>query len=216
MHLYLIRHGQSEVNAREDWNTLPNLDTSLTDKGHRQAMALRDWMRDNQIKADALYCSTMRRAQETAQYVAEAVGIAPINDDRLREISAAYRTGEPVSAPDLPRSYAPIKAFDAAFRPMAADVDGGESWMQGRVRLGEFMDTMLDNHVGKTVMVVAHGGVIAALFDNLFNVGPNRLCDVHNHQTGWTLFGYRPEKEQERWYLWSHNRVDHLAGTDLL
>ena len=47
MRLYLIRHGQSHVNV-EDWATLDSMDAGLTERGHQQAAALRDWLKRQQ------------------------------------------------------------------------------------------------------------------------------------------------------------------------
>lgn len=58
MLLYLIRHGESHVNL-EGWDTLPSLDAGLTDKGHQQAAAFRDWLQAQGAQGDALYSSTM-------------------------------------------------------------------------------------------------------------------------------------------------------------
>ena len=76
--LYLIRHGQSYVNLKE-WDG-GNQDTALTELGHRQAAALGAWMPTEIITVDALYASTMQRAQETAAYVSQAYGVPITND----------------------------------------------------------------------------------------------------------------------------------------
>ena len=75
MRLYLIRHGQSFTNVAK-WDTLPNLDMGLTDIGNQQAAALRDWLKQSGSSADALYCSTMLRAQETARLCCRSVKAA--------------------------------------------------------------------------------------------------------------------------------------------
>lgn len=84
MHLYMIRHGQSHVNL-PDW-TGGNRDEGLTALGQKQAAALAKWLAARVPAIDALYCSTMRRARETAQPLAAAYGCAVSYDDRLREV----------------------------------------------------------------------------------------------------------------------------------
>src|SRR5687767_3460131 len=109
MKLYIIRHGQSHINVADEstWSTLETMDTELTDKGHHQAAALGAWMRANEIKADALYCSTMRRARQTAYYVSQALNLEPTFDDRLREIGHNYITGLAIEEEKLPRTFDP-------------------------------------------------------------------------------------------------------------
>jgi 2,3-bisphosphoglycerate-dependent phosphoglycerate mutase len=70
MHLYLIRHGQSHVNLAE-WDS-GNTDEGLTELGQKQAAALGGWLPRFVPDVEAIYASTMRRALETAEYLAEA------------------------------------------------------------------------------------------------------------------------------------------------
>jgi 2,3-bisphosphoglycerate-dependent phosphoglycerate mutase len=215
MQLYMIRHGESHVNVSH-WDTLATMDTELTDKGHRQAAALRDWLKTTDIKADALYASTMRRAVQTASYVAEALDIEVTPDDRLREIGNSYITGHPIEEERLPRTFIDHWPHVAPFAHRSTEFEGIESWMHFRIRLAQFVDGLALRHIHQKVFVVAHGGVIAAMFDNVFNVGPYRRCDINNHNTSITLFEHRIKPEREPWSLWYHNRVDHLAGTGLI
>jgi probable phosphoglycerate mutase len=87
-----------------------------------------------------------------------------------------------------------------------------ESWMQFRVRLAQFVDTLSLRHPGQQIYVVAHAAVIAAVFDNMFNVGPYHRCDVYSHNTSLTRFWYRPQDGREPWLLEYHNRTEHLTG----
>ena len=215
MHLYFIRHGESFVN-RDDWETLPSMDAGLTEKGHQQTARLRDWLRDHDTKADVLYSSTMRRTRETAAYVTEALGLTPIYDNRLREIGNNHASGLPVDEDKLPRKFHPKWSGSAPFTSSTLDTENGESWMHLRVRLAQFVDEVVERHPDQRVYVVAHGGVIAAVFDNMFNVGPYRRCGAYNINTSWTLFDYQPNITEKPWMLRHHNRIDHLIGTELL
>lgn len=215
MYLYLIRHGESHINVSH-WDSLTTMDTELTDKGLRQAAALRDWLKHSNLEADALYASTMRRAQQTAAYIREALNVEIINDDRLREIGTSYRTGLPIEEDILPRTFVDRWANTAPFVSRSSEFEGIESWMHFRIRLAEFMDELMHRHAGKHVFVVAHGGVVSATFDNVFNVGPYRRCGMHTDNTSLTLFHYDEKSVREPWTLRYHNRVEHLAGMGLL
>lgn len=215
MQLILIRHGESFVN-RDGWESLPSMDAGLTEKGHKQAMALRDWLTQTGASGDVLYCSTMRRAQETAAYVSEALGLTCMADDRLREIGSNYASGLPIDEADLPRNFNEQWWDKMPFTPRALELENGESWMHFRLRLAAFIDDISHQHHRQTIYVVAHHGVIAAICDNMFNVGPYRRCAVHSVNTSWTLFEHQADNGREPWQLRFHNRIDHLLGTDLL
>lgn len=158
----------------------------------------------------------MLRARETVAYVNEALGLEITFDDRLREIGNNHASGLPVDEARLPRTFNSQWADVAPFAPRTMEFEDAESWMHFRVRLAQFVDYLAHKHPNQAVYVVAHGGVIAAMFDNVFNVGPYRRCDVHNINTSWTLFEHHLDRGREPWSLRHHNRIDHLVGTDLL
>jgi 2,3-bisphosphoglycerate-dependent phosphoglycerate mutase len=99
MHLYLIRHAQSQNNATMLSDAKNRVhDPELTELGHRQAEALGRHLRegvnpaaivDAQFARDAnaaqlrgfeidrLYCSPMHRTLQTAWHIQQATGLAP-------------------------------------------------------------------------------------------------------------------------------------------
>lgn len=215
MNLFLIRHGQSVHNITpvEDLTTL---DTGLTEKGTKQVEALRDYYAERTITADAFYTSTLRRAKETASILAEVFG-EPTEDDRLRELSTLYPDGTIVPADKMPRTWIAEWLHQTPFRPRAIQTPPIESWMQFRARLGVFVDELCEKHSEADVYVVAHGGVIGAICDNIFNIGSFRRANIHNYNSSWTHFRYRPHtKNVEPWSLEAHNRIDHLILKDML
>lgn len=62
MELYLIRHGQSENNARPEHLRVE--DALLTELGHQQAGLAAEWIKT--IGLDRLFSSPFRRALQTA------------------------------------------------------------------------------------------------------------------------------------------------------
>ena len=80
MNLYLIRHGES-INPNPQ--ATPNV--GLTERGQQQSLVLARWMRQQITHIHALYTSPARRAQETAQFLAEAYSCEVIFDEQLQE-----------------------------------------------------------------------------------------------------------------------------------
>ena len=197
MRLIVIRHGQSVINVTEDYWNLDTLDTELTEVGHRQAAALRDWLRDHSATADAFYASTLTRTRQTAAYVAKALDMEPTYEDRIREVGNNYTSGLPIAAPFLARAEKPALV---------------ESWMHFRARFGGFLEDMIERHLNETVYLVAHGGVVTVLFEHLFNTGPRRFLTIHTENTSWSEVEYRRvDKRDGIWSLIHHNRIDHLS-----
>lgn len=86
-HFYLLRHGQSEGNARRTFQG--RLDLPLNERGRTQARALGAWLTHKGI--GALYASSLLRAAETARIVAQACG--PGAEPRLDETFIEIDTG---------------------------------------------------------------------------------------------------------------------------
>lgn len=210
MHLYLIRHGQSYVNL-ETWSN-GNLDEGLTELGHRQAAALAEWLPQHLPHIDALYASTMRRARETAEYVARAYDCEIHFDDRLREIGNNRSDHSPWPSDQLPQQYADYWASERPFAPATPLVEGGETFMHFRTRVGLFIEELVECCRERRVVVVCHGGVVEAAFDHIFNIGPWRRCEIWDHNTGITYFEYVAIPRRESWRLHYHNRIDHLQA----
>jgi 2,3-bisphosphoglycerate-dependent phosphoglycerate mutase len=209
MHLYMIRHGQSYVNL-PDWDK-GNTDEGLTELGQQQAAALAKWLPQNLQSIDALYASTMKRAQETAAPLAAAYNHLIINDDRLREIGNNRLDHAPWPSEDLPE-YGPFWGSERPFSSITPDRQSGESLMHFRVRVGGFLEELVEKHRKETVVAVCHGGVIELTYDHVFNIGPWRRCEVWSKNTGIAHFEYVEHPLRETWRLYYHSRVEHLAG----
>ncbi len=214
MHLYLIRHGESQVNVPvEDARTRDKLDLGLTDKGQMQAQAVARWMKQQVPQINALYASTMQRARETAQFLAEAYQFNITFDDRLREIGNNRIDHSPLPNHELPQEYSSLSPYRFPFSPVAPAVAQSESFMHYRVRVGMFLEDMIKRHQGETVIVVGHGGTVNALSDTIFNIGSYRQCDIRGNYTGVTLFQYMGKPNLETWRLHYLSRVDHLVNS---
>lgn len=214
MHLYLIRHGESHVNLKE-WVS-GNLDEGLTDLGRQQAAALAAWLPGEVPTVHAFYSSTMRRARETTQPLALAYGCEAQFDDRLREIGNNRYDHTAWPSDELPRHYAEYWGSERPFSTVTPMVEGGETFMHFRTRVGLFIEELVEHHRNEVVLAVCHGGVVEASFDHIFNVGPWRRCEIWNHNTGITYFEYVQIPRRETWRLRYQNRIDHLRQAGLV
>src|SRR5258708_28840260 len=96
-HLYLIRHGEAVSNVDR---TAPTAgmrgDAGLTPLGRIQAERLRDRLAaTGEIAADVLIASTLRRARETAEIIAPALGLPIEWDDDVQDLRVGELGGIP-------------------------------------------------------------------------------------------------------------------------
>src|SRR3954469_5844957 len=80
LELYLLRHAHAGNAANWDG---PDSERPLSPKGKRQAQRLGAFLAERGFAPDAIVTSPKLRARQTAELVADAIGIAVSVDDRL-------------------------------------------------------------------------------------------------------------------------------------
>ena len=124
-------------------------DAELSELGIQQAKKLQSQTQDK--KFDAVFCSDLKRAHDTAKMVfAER---APITaDKRLRECSYGKLNGGPSSVVE------PMQE-----RMITERFEDGESYEDVKNRIADFLEFLKQNYQGKHVAIVAHKGPQLAL-----------------------------------------------------
>lgn len=152
--LVLIRHGESASNAG-GWLSGQDTCGGLTATGVAQAEALR-WRlgADEDLRPDVVLVSTMRRAVETAEIIATPTGLVPEQRADLIERTSGEAEGLTVQQYAERYGRQPWADWPTPISP------GGESGDEFEARVLAATDRVVDDHRGKTVWVVCHGGVI--------------------------------------------------------
>ncbi|MEE9285057.1 MAG: histidine phosphatase family protein [Dehalococcoidia bacterium] len=180
MELLLIRHGEA-ARPTGDASGTGQDSPPLTDLGRKQAELLAQRLAG--AKLDHLYASTIRRATETAEYVAAATNREIVFNDRFREIDVGNLRRTPT--PDARRVAANLIGEERE-GPVYLDFTsyGGEGPAEfGQRVAGALHELILDPHGSgsERVAVVAHGGFINAA-----------LCAIIGVPfTGYVYFGVR-------------------------
>jgi broad specificity phosphatase PhoE len=85
MKIFLIRHAESEINAKKVY-VGSKVDTGLSKKGKEQAKKIAERLKNEKI--EAIYASDLKRAKETAEAIGKHHKIKIILDKRLREFDS--------------------------------------------------------------------------------------------------------------------------------
>lgn len=152
MKIYFTRHGETQ------WNSLDRIcgitDIPLSENGKKQAEELAQKLAKGHIDIDMIICSPMIRAQETAAYCAEALGITPVTDNRLREWDYGSFEGKHRTAEGFLES----KLEFGCRMP-----DGGESVFDIVNRTYGLVDELREKYPDKNILLVCHGGICRVL-----------------------------------------------------
>ncbi len=151
--LLLARHGQTEWH--HDNRYVSRTDIGLNETGRRQARMLAS--RAEEEGPDLVLCSPLMRALNTARPLAEACGMEPRTDERLRELDFGEWEGRTLAEirEEDPES---VSLFEQD--PARHGFPDGEPLHKGAERvLGIFVD-LHRSHTGRTVLVVAHNTLL--------------------------------------------------------
>jgi broad specificity phosphatase PhoE len=160
--LVLLRHGQTEYNAASRMQG--QLDTPLSDLGRDQAVAAAEVLAKRQPLL--IVSSDLRRALDTATALSERSGLPVTVDTRLRETHLGDWQGMTHLEVDATAPGARLAwRDDARWAP-----HGGESRVDVAARSMPLIDELVAgqpewgvDEPERPVVLVAHGGLIAAL-----------------------------------------------------
>jgi broad specificity phosphatase PhoE len=157
MHIYFVRHAQSEANVQR---VISNRDLPhhLTDLGRQQAEALAQSLAD--VPLTAIYSSPIVRAAETAQIVAASKGLPVEMAEALREPDCGIMEGRGdeeawVEHARATHDWVVERKFDSR-------IEGGESYNDLRARFVPFVDQVIAEY-GRTdhgILLITHGSLL--------------------------------------------------------
>lgn len=166
--LLVVRHGQTQFNA--ELRYLGALDPELNDHGIDQARALRESL---PRQLDAVLCSPLRRAHQTAQIFCEGRGWTPQVHDTFRERNVGVFEG--LTQREAQTLYPDLWAQNIT-RQWHAAPPGGETIAEVVERVSRGLRDIEKQHKGQVVVLVAHGfvakvarAVSLAGFDDFFD-----------------------------------------------
>jgi len=170
---YIMRHGESEKNALgiydDDENTY-----GLTDAGkkeaHQAACALKG-------KVDLVCASPIRRTKETAQIVADALGVNLQEAKELVEVDSGLWDGK---RPTDIREKALYDNLPHEEMYNARRGETGESWSDVEKRASQFVYKTIKENKGKRILFVTHGGVIVYVLRSMRRLSHSRAYNLFN------------------------------------
>lgn len=153
-----VRHGETDWNV--DARIQGQLDIQLNDTGRWQARRVGDALSGEALTT--VYSSDLGRAHATAQAIADAAGVAVVAHPGLRERHFGMFEGKTFD--EIHQTW-PDHAQNWRKRiPEWEPPEGGESLLQLRERVTRTVGDLASRHAGEQIAVVAHGGVLDALY----------------------------------------------------
>jgi alpha-ribazole phosphatase len=155
LHLMLVRHGETEWNAQRRYQG--QSDVMLSAMGRRQAELVAERLAGHEI--DAVYASDLKRAWETAQFIAKKSSLQIVSEPRLRELKFGVLEG--LTFDEAQEQYPEM--INAWLEDFNRPPEGGETIELFNARVVSLLNDLKANHDEQTVLLVAHGGPLSEI-----------------------------------------------------
>jgi len=199
MKLYIVRHGQSMNNSGE--SRFHNV--SLTSLGRKQIQRTAKALVKE--KFDALYCSPLERALQTAMILYHKLGIAPYAHPDFSE--TGFSGGELDVSRDMMQASYPHAILDPSItnNGWAPDTETSEEVYERACRITQWL---IGRHPqpDAQLIVVSHGHYGSVLIGSLLGLQPNGF--THFSQYNGCIS--QVDMIDSQWRLRFLNRISHL------
>lgn len=163
--LVLSRHGQTVWHQENRYAGVSDVD--LTDVGQAQAQLLAHWA--FRERPEYIAVSPVRRARETAQPVAEVLGMDPVVVEGLREVSFGVAEGHTLSELECDSEGVDmVRRFRGD--PVSHPFPGAEAPAAAATRGADALRGVAAAHPGCTVLVVAHNTLLRLALCRLLGI----------------------------------------------
>ena len=182
MKLYIFRHGQTDGNVKNIVQGA-GVDIGLNETGKAQAEELGQKLKTKEL--DVIFCSSMKRAKETAKIVAEASKVPVIIMQGLEEVH--FGEAEGILSEDAHKKYADIfSIIHDSTNPdwINAHVPGGESVKQSLERGKRTLEHIVlesQRRGYQKIGIATHGALMFNLYQDMF--GQERKFDNCEYYT---------------------------------
>ncbi|MGV0026391.1 histidine phosphatase family protein [Phormidesmis priestleyi] len=212
----LVRHGESSYNV--DRRVQGHCDLSLlTQTGESMAVQVASALRG--ISFDAVYSSPLQRAKQTADLILANLENAPTlqTTDDLKEISLPLWEGMLFSEVEskFPDEYRDWLGQPHLLKMTVPSEQGAEDFFPVQAIYAQaqnFWQFVLPEHIGQTILVVAHSGINRSLINTAIGLPPEAYQQIQVSNCGISVLNFSGELGQPV-QIESLNITSHLGET---
>ena len=199
--IIIIRHGETAWTTADIFRG--RVDIGLSEKGLQQAEQLAVYL--DRKKLQAIYCSPLRRALETAEPVARRQKLTVQTLPELTDLD--FGEWESLSRQDVKARYKDIYELWLE-RPDLATIPGGESLENARKRAVAALEKIISGTREGTVALITHRVITKVLVCALLGLDNSHFWNIEQDTCGVTTFIYTGR----RYILTHHNNTSFLES----
>lgn len=210
--LYLVRHGENQANLTKEFS-YKLVDYSLTTpKGEEQARQTAEFFKN--ISLDVIYSSPLKRARETAEWIARPHHLPVTILEEFREVNIGDLEIASPTDEILRQNWKEHDRVTGEWfknHPQEA-FPGGENFLELRERSRQGLIKVISGRDNQRILISSHGGILSAIVKTFCqnaekdivsaNMGNCAITEIELTTTGDRLSGFLR--------IWSS--TTHLSG----
>ena len=191
----LVRHGVTDHTTDKRFSGgLASSNPGLNDEGRAQVRATAEWLAPVAEGLDAIVSSPVRRTRESAEILGEVLGFEVGVEEGLAEMEFGAWDG---------LTYTEVRdRFPDEVRVWLGNLDhapgGGESFREVEKRVLAGRDRLLEEHEGRTVLVVSHVTPIKTLVADALGAPLESVYRMELSPASVTVLSYYPATPEGR------------------
>ena len=203
MRFIFVRHGETEWNIQGRYQG--QSDIPLSEKGRAQVAAL--GKRFEGIPVDVVYSSPLQRAYDSARAIAEPKGLPIRLVEGIKELDFGRWDGLTL---EMLREQFGDSFMKYRTEPFHYPMEGEGTLNRAKLRVGAALEEIKEEyrHTDKTVVVVAHGGILKLAIFYLLDMSSRFYRCIELDNTSLTIL----DIEEDRSILRVLNDAHHLDG----
>jgi isoleucyl-tRNA synthetase len=165
---FILRHGENIYTSKLKDIIYPkseNFSLGLTEKGKQNIMALSPKLK--RAKIDFIFSSDYQRAKETAEIIAKELGLKVSFNKKLRDVNLGIYHGK--------QKQELYQAFPDMKERFYKKPKGGETWLNCRKRMVNFIKDVDRKYQNKTILIVGHGDPLGLLEGSMKGLSQEEL-----------------------------------------
>lgn len=169
--IYLFRHGETDLNKKKIIQG-SEVDSQLNENGKKQAEELAEKLTDSGI--EYIYSSPLRRAFDTAKFVANKLNVSVEKISNLREISFGTIAG--TSIIDINKKFGDnfYESFSKTNKYDNFTFPGGESKLEVRNRFVKCVKDIVNDTEYSVIAIASHGIILKQFYYAINSIYPDR------------------------------------------
>ena len=186
----LIRHGESVFNKKGIIQGHTN--SPLTETGIEQAKLTGLWLKEN-AKITRIYTSPLKRALQTAEVIAQILGVELILTEEFKEICLGEWEGKSIEE-IKEKDWGNLRLWYT--EPLKARIPKAENLIEFRDRVINTFLKIIEKEKEGEIAIVSHGGVISVIIAYILNLDMNHIwrMKLNNASISEVTFGYMVPK----------------------